>query len=106
LNRQKLYDMFDDLYIDIGTPPFNVWKKELECRGVRVEILVPTNTDDRANMGKFAVSRLCDVMGKNPGHVILPNPVDPKMGVSVILVPEKLASNMLVLGHNMSRSYP
>lgn len=98
MNRPRLYDMFDDLYIDIGTPPFNVWKKELECRGVRVEILVRGD-----NMGKFAVSRMCDVMDKNPGHVILPNPVDPKMGVSVILVPEELASKILVLGEIISR---
>jgi hypothetical protein len=42
-------------------------------------------------------------MDKNPGHVILPNPVDPKMGVSVILVPEELASKILVLGEIISR---
>ena len=32
MNRPRLYDMFDDLYIDIGTPPFNVWKKELASK--------------------------------------------------------------------------
>lgn len=55
------------------------------------------------NMGKFVASRMCDVMNKNPGHVIVPNPVDPKKGVSVILVPEELADKILVLGEIISR---
>lgn len=105
MNRQKLYDMFDDLYINIGAPPFKVWKKELEDRDIRVEILVEKSTCAAIgdNMGRFVVSRMCDVMDKNPGHVIVPNPVDPKRVVSVILVPEELASKILVLGEIISR---
>ena len=104
MNRPKLYEMLDDLYIDLGTPPFNVWEKELEDRGIRIEVVVQKDIaiGSIRSVVSFAVSRMCTIMDDNPDHVIVPNPGDPGHGheneSSVILVPEELADKILVLG--------
>jgi hypothetical protein len=96
--------MIDDLYLDLDMPSFEDWKKELDGRGMEIEVLELEDVGQAKTKLALTVSRMCTIMDRHPGHVVVPNPGgDPEVGVGVILVPEELAEKILVLGEIVSR---